>query len=148
MKKLFESKLFKIAVVAFGIIIFSALLAVVLIKLNVFQEKPAGYSVVYLSTGDIYFGELSRFPYLVLKNGYILQRGQDDGINLLPISSTVWEPAGGMRLNKDAVVFTAPLAKTSAVYRMIISQQQGGAVQNSPAPQTSVEPSPVLSPAE
>ncbi len=148
MKKLFENKLFKIAVIAFGIIIFSALLAVALIKLNVFQEEPAAYSVIYLSTGDIYFGELSQFPYPVLKNGYILQRDQNDGVNLLPISSTVWEPAGGMRLNKDMIVFTAPLANTSAVYRMIISQQQSGDVQNNPAPITSVEPSPVLSPAE
>jgi len=158
MKKFFESKTLKVMVLVLGIIIFAMVLAFVLVKFNVFQKKPVAYSVIYLQTGDIYFGELSQFPYPVLKNGYILQRGQDGGVSLLSISSTIWEPAGYVRLNRDMIVFTAPLAKTSAVYRMIIAQQQGGAVQGSPVPSTpnsslpqpksSIKPSPVLSPVE
>ncbi len=158
MKKLFEGKTFKVVILVLGIIIFAMALAFALVKFNVFQKKPVAYSMIYLQTGDIYFGELSQFPYPVLKNGYILQRGQDGGASLLPISSTIWEPSGYVRLNRDAIVFTAPLAKTSAIYRMIIAQQQGGAAQGSPVPLTpnssllqpesSIEPSPVLSPLE
>jgi hypothetical protein len=157
MFKFIEPKIFKVLIIILLALAVGLLSVILLFQFNVLKAFPQ-HSVIYLQTGEIYFGKLSQFPYPVLENGYILQRSQDGSISLLPISSTIWEPAGYIRLNKDAIVFTAPLAKTSAVYRMIISQQQGEAIKVSPSllapnssllpPDSSIEPAPILSPAD
>jgi len=44
-------------------------------KKNLF-EKP--YYVVYLETGDLYFGKLSRFPKFTLSDVWLFQMGQGE----------------------------------------------------------------------
>ncbi len=81
-------------------------------------DKP--YSVVYLDTGEIYIGRLSAFPRLTLNDAYILQivPNQDDpaqtGFQLAPLSSTLWAPKV-VHLNKDHIIFTAPVRDDSQV---------------------------------
>jgi len=59
-------------------------------KLNAI-ENP--YYAVYLQTGDMYFGKLSRFPKLTLSDVWFLQRNIDEeqgGFNLIKYSDAMF----------------------------------------------------------
>lgn len=78
------------------------------------------YTVVYLDSGEIYVGRLSTFPRLTLNDAYILQIVPDEGdptqtgFQLMPLSSTLWAPKT-VHLNKDHIIFTAPVRDDSQV---------------------------------
>ncbi|MCX6752715.1 MAG: hypothetical protein NTZ87_04440 [Candidatus Nomurabacteria bacterium] len=106
--------------------------AVVLIILAVgfyFNKKSASnpYSVVYLTTGEVYVGELTTVPDLTLKNGYILQVTKDatdatkNTFQLNPISQALWAPKV-LHLVKDNVVFYGPLMSTSKIAQTLAGQ--------------------------
>ena len=81
-------------------------------------NKP--YSVVYLSSREIFVGRLSTLPRLTLDDAYILQivPNEEDpsktGFQLMPLSSTLWAPKR-IYLNKDHVIFTAEVRDDSQV---------------------------------
>ena len=81
------------------------------------------YSAVYLSSGDIYFGELSRFPYLRLRNVWFLQRGQDGQSQpqfaVAPLKRAFWGPADEISLNSRQVLFSTRLRADSPVVKAI-----------------------------
>jgi len=108
-------------VVAFIVIGSLVIAAVAVFKPDLIRgifSKP--YSVVYLSTGEIYVGKLSTFPRLILKDAYLLQLVPDaedssqSSYQLVPLSSTLWSPQK-IYLNDDQVVFTAPVRDDSKV---------------------------------
>jgi len=77
-------------------------------------------SAVYLSTGDIYFGQLTWFPWPRLKSVWYLDRSVDPKtneprINLSPLRGTFWGPVDELRLNSKEIVFTARLRSDSQV---------------------------------
>jgi len=78
------------------------------------------YSIVYLSTGEVYVGKLSTFPDLRLKDAYILLVTQDpadktkNNFQLNPIAEALWAPEY-LQLTKENVVFHGPLLKTSKI---------------------------------
>jgi len=81
-------------------------------------SKP--YSVVYLSTGEIYVGKLSTFPKLVLTDVYLLQSvtSPDDpnkkSFQLAPLKEALWSP-DKIYLNDEQVIFTASIRADSQV---------------------------------
>lgn len=85
------------------------------------NESP--YVAVYLRTGDMYFGELSRFPRMKLKNAWHLDRslGEDNQprLGLTPMRSVFWGPAETMYLNPQEVVFWSPLRKDSDIAKAL-----------------------------
>ena len=108
-------------VVAFIVIGSLVIAAVAVFKPDLIRgtfSKP--YSVVYLSTGEIYVGKLSTFPRLILKDAYLLQLVPDaedssqSSYQLVPLSSTLWSPQK-IYLNDDQIVFTAPVRDDSMV---------------------------------
>ena len=74
-------------------------------------NKNKGYSVVYLSTGEIYVGKLSTFPGMQLDSGYILGTAKDatdpskSTFQLNPLAEALWAPKH-LHLNREQVVFT------------------------------------------
>jgi hypothetical protein len=80
---------------------------------------PSEYSAVYLSTGDIYFGKLSWFPWPHMKNVWYLQRGQDvqgqAQLGLVPLKNVFWGPIDEIYLNPKDVVFWTSLRNDSQV---------------------------------
>ncbi|MFA5954647.1 MAG: hypothetical protein WC817_03880 [Patescibacteria group bacterium] len=83
------------------------------------------YTAVYLTTGEIYIGELARFPKLTLTNPYLLQLVREQAatdqsaakppsFQLVPLSGTVWAPQK-LYLNPQQVIFSAPLRDDSKV---------------------------------
>lgn len=78
------------------------------------------YSVIYLSSGEIYIGKLSTFPKLVLTDAYILQAAAnpDDPANktfqLAPLKEALWAP-DKIYLNKENIIFTASIRPDSQI---------------------------------
>ena len=90
------------------------------------------YSVVFLNTGDMYFGKLSRFPRLALSDVWFLQvTAQEDqtGFNLAKFSNAVFGPKDKMEINRENVVWISKLADDSQVVTYIL-QSKNTALQN------------------
>ena len=85
------------------------------------------YSVVYLTTGEVYVGKLTTFPDLELKDAYILQLNKDatdplkSNFQLQPISEALWAPKS-LYLTRKNVVFYGPLLATSKIAETIAAQ--------------------------
>jgi hypothetical protein len=100
-------------------------------------KKP--YYAVYLQTGDMYFGKLSRFPKLTLSDVWLLQVStQEDqtGFNLAKFSNVVFGPEDKMEINKENVVWISKLRDDSQVVNYI--QQSKNAALPNTQPQASV----------
>lgn len=108
-------------VVIFGLVLFF------LLKKPVVKEVKNDYSIVYLTTGEVYIGKLSVFPQLRLKNSYILAIGKDatdptkNTFQLNPLKDTLWAPKY-INLNRDQVVFYGPLEDTSSIAQKLAEQ--------------------------
>ncbi|MEA3453062.1 MAG: hypothetical protein U9Q96_01865 [Patescibacteria group bacterium] len=103
------------------IVILFTFLLFLLPKLN---SSVDDWSIVYLSTGEIYIGKLSSFPSLKLTKAYILQvitteASEQEGesqtnFQLTPLTDALWAPKE-LYLNKDQIVFYGPIEETSRV---------------------------------
>ena len=78
---------------------------------------PSGYSAVFMSNGDVYFGKLSLFPWPKLTNIWLLQRGVDAQgqaqFGITKFTSAFWGPVDKMYLNPKEVLFWSDLRKDS-----------------------------------
>ncbi len=127
------------------IVIFAVLLAAsaALFVLALWMPR---YSVVYLQTGDIYFGKFGLLPFPAISDAWVLQRGTGGDVTLNPLSATIWKPAGEVYLNPKQIVFWATLDPSSAVMRAIKSGGSAVSIPTlTPMPQI---PSPAASPAK
>ena len=106
-----------------------AVAVLVLIGIGVWYKTRGAedYSVVYLSTGEVYVGKLSTFPELRLKDAYILVVTQDpadktkNNFQLNPIKEALWAPKY-MRLVRENVVFYGPLLPESKIAKTLAGQ--------------------------
>ncbi len=100
-------------------------------------SDESDYTAVYLRTGDMYFGEFSRFPRPQLTNAWHLDRTVDaenqPQVGLTPMSSVFWSPAGTIYLNPDEISFWAPLKKDSDFAKALAGT--GNPPAANPAPQ-------------
>jgi len=83
------------------------------------QQK---YSVVYLTSGELYVGKLSYFPTLTLTDTYLLQsvkqENQPVNFQLAPLSEAMWSPEK-LYINRNQVLFTAKISPNSKVGKAI-----------------------------
>lgn len=92
-------------------------------------NKDNAYSVVYMTTGEVYVGNLTTFPNFELKNAYILQVAKDttdptkNNFQLQPVKEALWAPKS-MHLIKDNVVFYGPLLATSKIAETLAEQKK------------------------
>ena len=100
------------------------------------------YSAVFLNTGDMYFGKLSRFPKLTLTDVWYLQVStQEDqtGFNLAKFSDALFGPKDKMEINKENVVWISKLTDNSQVVSFIL-QSKNSAMQNAQPQVAAPEP--------
>ncbi len=104
------------------IILLVALAGVVYWQKGGFEEK---YSAVYLNTGDIYFGKLSRFPRMTLRDVWFLQKGSDaqQGFGLSKFDKAFWGPEDEMAINEKNVIWVTELKTDSEVVKAIKNPQ-------------------------
>lgn len=79
------------------------------------------YSAVYLNTGDIYFGKLSRFPRMTLRDVWFLQKGNDaqQGFGLSKFEDAFWGPEDKMVIDDESVIWVTELKADSEVIKAI-----------------------------
>ena len=101
------------------------------------------YHAVFLRTGDMYFGKLSRFPKLVLSDVWFLQvttqEDQQAEFNLAKFSNAMFGPKDKMEINKDNVVWISKLRDDSQVVTFIL-QSKNVASQNVQPQATAPQP--------
>lgn len=86
-----------------------------------FAGEPSFYAV-YLRTGDLYFGRLTRFPSFGLKQVYLLQVNQTNKENPLSIQrfrDVFWGPEDEVTINRDDVVWFTKLRSDSQLAELI-----------------------------
>ena len=97
-------------------------------KMGLGGDKDA-YSVVYLTTGEVYVGHLSTFPDFALKDGYILQVAKDpadptkNSFQLQPLKDALWA-TDKLVLNKKNVVFYGELMSDSVIGKKLAEQKK------------------------
>ena len=120
-----NKKIFFILIVLLVALLASLLFFIFRINSNE-KIESSKYSAVYLKTGDIYFGELSWFPRLKLKNPWFLQRVNDSNnqpqVSVAPLADAFWKPVDEIYLNKDEIVFTTKLRGDSPVIPLLSGQ--------------------------
>ena len=104
---------------------------VLIVVLGVFLyfrvNKDRGYSVVYLSTGEVYVGKLRVFSNLMLTDSYVLQIAKDatdptkNNFQLNPIKEALWA-LKKLHIMKDQVVFYGPLLPNSKIAETLAQQ--------------------------
>lgn len=105
-------------------------LVLVVVGFFVYKAKMSeGYSIVYLTTGEVYIGKLTTFPDLKLKDTYILQITKDtedatkNNFQLQPVSDALWAPEY-INLTQKNVIFYGPLLETSQIAQTLAEKQQ------------------------
>ncbi len=102
------------------------------------------YYAVYLKTGDLYFGQLSRFPSFGLSHVYLLQvnaQNQQNPVNVQKFSNVFWGPEDFIKINRDEVAWYTKLKSDSQLVRLIETNPDltSGESQNQPQQSAPVE---------
>lgn len=109
--------IFILAIVLVALITLTAWIAISLGQEN--PNSPSRYSAVYLSSGDIYFGELSLFPKAKIKNPWLIQQTTNaqnqPELSIVPLSGAFWGPSKTVYLNTEQIVFWTRLRKDSQI---------------------------------
>ena len=128
-----KDKFFKAALIV------AIILLIILVYLSFVDKTKAiknPYYAVYLRTGDMYFGKISRFPKFTLSDVWLLQRSIDEkqgGFEMMKFSNTIFGPLDKMEINKENIVWISKLRDNSEVVTFI--QQNQGAVLQGTQPQ-------------
>jgi hypothetical protein len=94
---------------------------------------------VYLSTGELYFGQKSGLFGFNLKNAYLLNKGEDGKYSLQEFSKAAWKPTGTVHLSSDKVVFWSTIDDSSDVSKLVSGETKSTDV--APAQTTTTPPS-------
>ena len=120
MKNINKNKLLVVLIIILAIALIIVLFGGKIIK------KEDNYSVVYLTTGEVYVGKLS-LPSFTLADGYIFQVTKDandlnkSNFQLNPIKDALWAPKS-LHLIKDNIVFYGPLLPSSKIAETLAGQ--------------------------
>ena|SRR3989338_8473071 len=108
-----------------GVVLVLVVAGAVLLGLK--MQKEQGYSVIYVSTGEIYVGRLSTFPSYRVEDMYILQTTRDPAdpakntFKLNPVADALWAPKV-LHLNRKNVVFYGSLTDDSVIAKKLAEQ--------------------------
>lgn len=76
------------------------------------SDSNSKFSAVYLTTGDLYFGKMVRFPSFGIKQVYTLQvnaQDQENPLSVQKFENVFWGPGDFLKINREQVVWTTPL---------------------------------------
>lgn len=111
-------------------IILLAVVVILVIGLGFWKsnmKKANAYSIVYLTTGEVYIGKLTTFPDFQLKDSYILQLNKDatdptkNNFQLQPINEALWAPEV-LHVNRKNVVFYGPILPNSKIAQALVAK--------------------------
>lgn len=93
------------------------------------MKQGSDYSIVYLTTGEVYIGKLTTIPDFQLKDTFILQITKDttdptkSNFQLNPVSEALWAPRE-LHLMQKNVIFYGPLLSTSKIAQTLAEQKK------------------------
>ncbi len=105
-----------------GILLFIVGLSILLFIVWPAITGSSSTYAVYLDSGDIYFGKLTRFPQFGLEGVYTIQINREDAENPVSIqkfSNVFWGPQDRLLINRDRVVWMTPLHEASGLLKVI-----------------------------
>jgi len=110
------------------IIAIIVVILIIVIGLAFAARTPSYNSVIYLTTGEIYVGKISKFPKISLSDGFLIQTsaqgiGEGPSIQLFPLSETVWGPEK-IFINEDQVIFFGRLNEESNIAKTIRAEEE------------------------
>ena len=81
------------------------------------------WSVVYLTSGEIYVAHLRTFPKLSMQDAYLLQnvkneKNQQSNLQLFPLAEAAWAPTK-LYLSYKQVIYFGPLDENSLAAKAI-----------------------------
>jgi len=91
------------------------------------QGNGGEYSVVYATTGEIYVGQLSKYPNFRLTNVYLYQIVKDptdpnkSNFQLQPLKEALWAP-DYINFEKANIIFYGPLSAESEIAKKLAEQ--------------------------
>lgn len=91
------------------------------------NNKNQDYSIVYLSTGEVYIGKLTTVPDLQLRDSYILQVTKDvadpskNNFQLQPVKDALFAPKS-LHLVKDNIIFYGQLTPESKIAQTLAAR--------------------------
>lgn len=101
------------------VIVLFLVLVSVFVWQTAFSERP--YYAMLLRTGDLYFGQLTVFPF-GLKNIYTVQvntQNQQNPVSIQRFKNIFWGPEDYMKINRDEVVWMTKLDPQGQLARLI-----------------------------
>ncbi|MDI6717894.1 MAG: hypothetical protein QMD86_02550 [Patescibacteria group bacterium] len=120
----------KINKILLGVII---ILLVALGILLYWQNSKESYYAVYLNSGDVYFGKLSRFPRLTLSDVWLLRRDENNPqspFSLSKFDKAFWGPQDKMYLNLKNIIWMTELKDDSQVLKTMNNPLSEASAQN------------------
>ena len=116
----------KILLLVLGVIVIALVAHTLVYKLNWKDRSGLSgeLSVVYVTTGEVYIGNLSTHPKFAVTDAYKFQTTKDPAdplkikTQLIPFSTALWAPRV-VYFNREQVVFYGPLSESSKVFQAI-----------------------------
>ena len=106
--------------------VFSIIVVIIFIGLIWYFSGSFGssYRAVYLTSGDIYFGEYSGGFRPTLRDARILQvtDNKETPYVLNRFSDSIWQPEGIIYLNKNQILWTAPIDSEGDLISVLSNQ--------------------------
>lgn len=112
------------------VVVLLLVLALIMWKPDFFKQasfyKPSYYAV-YMTSGDLYFGQMCWWRPHVLKDARMIQREQaseneQPKLNLVKLSDAIWGPIGDLKLNEKSVMWRSKLGDSSQVVQLFNAQ--------------------------
>jgi hypothetical protein len=97
-------------------------------------NNKSNYYAIFLNNGAIYFGKLSTFPKLKLYDAIFIQVDQQGQASVQRFKNAFWMPKGPIYLNRDSILFIAPLDKKSPLVDFIEQKQTPIQIPQQPQP--------------
>ncbi len=126
------NKTTKILLAIAGVIILAFFLSLALLKLNIinnswFQPK---YVMVYLNSGDVYFGRMTKFSMSELSDVLFLQKDPTTGkLSVQKFKDSIWQPENTVHFEKQQIAFWSYLKPESPIIQLINGELSSGSIQ-------------------
>ena len=108
------------------LIVLSALLVLILAGWLVWRSffAPPTFHAVSLVTGDVYFGQLVRFPSFGLKQVYTIQvnpQNEENPLSIQRFQNIFWGPEDFIKINRNNVAWTVKLDSRGQLAQLLRS---------------------------
>ena len=108
------------------------------------SPSESEYSAVYLTSGDVYFGKLSWFPWPRLREVWYLQRGVSEQnqpqLGIAQLKNAFWGPMDVIYLNPKQILFWTRLRSDSQLTKAFANPSAMPPVQQQSQTQPNSQP--------